>query len=145
MFENALELNNLNMSNKIVELKRKFLMNIDHKLFLRGIKSFTLRVKDQNYLGQIRLANWSFWGILLSILLFTIVTEGFDHFLLIYLQRIGGNIYINGIVCGVIQVFAYLTTYYMADYRRMLIFRVVSIVVILSSLFFVFAKFKGLD
>lgn len=102
-------------------------------------------MKNQNFLGQIRLANFGFWGILLSILLFTIVTEGFDHFLLIYLQKIGGNIYVNGIVCGVIQVLAYSLTYFMANYRRMVIFRIVSLMVILASIFFILAKIYGLD
>lgn len=42
MFENALSLDILNKSDKVVEIKKKFLINIDHKLFLRGIKSFRM-------------------------------------------------------------------------------------------------------
>ena len=82
-----------------------------------------------------------FWGILFSILVFVVITEGFDHFLLIYLQRIGGNIYWNGIICGFIQFFAYIVTYYLDDVRRMILYRVVTTAIIICSSFFLIAHY----
>lgn len=75
---------------------------MDHRLFLRGFKTIKLRERERNLMDNMGIYELSFWNITTSCLVLTLITEGFDHFLLLYLQRIGGSIYLNAIICGLI-------------------------------------------
>lgn len=86
MFENALDLNKTNEAYAFFHLKKLFYINLETDLLKKKIKKLQLKrkeIENGNLLNKI--LNFDFLKIFFSILCLFMITEGFDHFLLLYL------------------------------------------------------------